>query len=70
MPKVVWLQGALAYILDKKADGLEAAQNIDEVIADIYLPFEIFEKYKGYSTAVEINPNYLMPKQVQTACRS
>ena len=59
-------KAALAYIMDKKADGLEAAQNIDEVIAEIYLPFEIFEKYKGYSTAVEINPNYLMPKQVQT----
>ena len=59
-------KGALAYIMDKKAEGLEAAQNIDEVIAEIYLPFEIFEKYKDYSTAVEINPNYLMPKQVQT----
>ena len=59
-------KGALAFILDHKADKLEAAQNIDEVIAEIYLPFEIFEKYKDYTTAVEINPNYLMPKQVQT----
>ena len=59
-------KGALAFILDHKADKLEAAQNIDEVIAEIYLPFEIFEKYKDYTSAVEINPNYLMPKQVQT----
>ena len=59
-------KGALAFILDHKTDKLEAAQNIDEVIAEIYLPFEIFEKYKGYTTAPEINPNYLMPKQVQT----
>jgi adenylylsulfate reductase subunit A len=59
-------KGALAFILDHKADKLEAAQNIDEVIAEIYLPFELFEKYKDYTTAVEINPNYLMPKQVQT----
>ena len=59
-------KGALAFILDHKADKLEAAQNIDEVIAEIYLPFEIFEKYKDYTTAAEINPNYLMPKQVQT----
>lgn len=59
-------KGAIAYILDKKGDGLEAAQNIDDVIAEIYLPFEIYEKYKDYSTAPEINPNYLMPKQVQT----
>ncbi len=59
-------KGALAFILDHKADKLEAAQNIDDVIAEIYLPFEIFEKYKDYTSAVEINPNYLLPKQVQT----
>jgi adenylylsulfate reductase subunit A len=59
-------KGALAFIVDHKADKLEAAQNIDEVIAEIYLPFEIFEKYKDYTSAVEINPNYLLPKQVQT----
>jgi adenylylsulfate reductase subunit A len=59
-------KGALAFILDHKNDKLEAAQNIDEVIAEIYLPFEIYEKYKDYTSAPEINPNYLMPKQVQT----
>ncbi|MDP1760726.1 MAG: adenylyl-sulfate reductase subunit alpha, partial [Deltaproteobacteria bacterium] len=59
-------KGALAFIVDHKADKLEAAQNIDEVIAEIYLPFEIYEKYKGYTSAPEINPNYLLPKQVQT----
>jgi adenylylsulfate reductase subunit A len=59
-------KGALAFILDHKDDKLEAAQNIDEVIAEIYLPFEIYEKYKNYTSAPEINPNYLQPKQVQT----
>jgi adenylylsulfate reductase subunit A len=59
-------KGAIAFILDHKNDKLEAAQNIDEVIAEIYLPFEIYEKYKDYTSAPEINPNYLMPKQVQT----
>jgi len=59
-------KGALAFIVDHKADKLEAAQNIDEVIAEIYLPFEIYEKYKNYTSAPDINPNYLMPKQVQT----
>ena len=59
-------KGAMAFILDHKDDKLEAAQNIDEVIAEIYTPFEIYEKYKTYTTAPEINPNYLLPKQVQT----
>jgi adenylylsulfate reductase subunit A len=59
-------KGAIAFILDHKDDKLEAAQDIDEVIAEIYLPFEIYEKYKDYTSAPEINPNYLLPKQVQT----
>jgi len=59
-------KGAVAFIVDHKNDKLEAAQNIDEVIAEIYLPFEIYEKYKDYTSAPEINPNYLLPKQVQT----
>ena len=59
-------KAAIAFILDHKADKLEAAQNIDEVIAEIYLPFEIFEKYKDYTSAPDINPNYLRPRQVQT----
>ena len=37
-------KGALAFILDHKNDKLEAAQNIDEVIAEIYLPFEIYRE--------------------------
>ncbi len=59
-------KGAIAFILDHKDDKLEAAQNIDEVLAEIYLPFEIYEKYKDYTTAPDINPNYLRPKQVQS----
>jgi adenylylsulfate reductase subunit A len=59
-------KAAIAFILDHKADKLEAAQNIDDVIGQIYLPYEIFEKYKNYTSAPDINPNYLRPKQVQT----
>ncbi len=59
-------KGAIAFILDHKDDKLEPAKNIDEVLAEIYLPFEIYEKYKDYTTAPDINPNYLRPKQVQS----
>jgi adenylylsulfate reductase subunit A len=59
-------KGAIAFILDHKDDKLEAAQNVDDVIAEIYTPFEIYEKYKDYTSAPEINPNYLIPKQVQS----
>ncbi|MDI6854342.1 MAG: adenylyl-sulfate reductase subunit alpha [Deltaproteobacteria bacterium] len=59
-------KAAIAFILDHKDDKLEAAQNIDDLLGEIYLPFEIYEKYKNYTSAPEINPNYLLPKQVQS----
>ena len=59
-------KAAMAFILDHKDDKLEAAQDIDEVLEQIYLPFEIFEKYKNYTSAPDINPNYLRPKQIQS----
>ena len=59
-------KAAIAFILDHKDDKLEAAQNIDDVLGEIYLPFEIYEKYKNYTSAPEINPNYMLPKQVQS----
>jgi|UniRef100_A0A7C5EP71 adenylylsulfate reductase subunit A len=58
-------KGALAFILDHKDDKLEPAQNIDDVLAEIYLPMEIFGKYKNYTSAPDINPYYLRPKHVQ-----
>ncbi|MBW1992000.1 MAG: adenylyl-sulfate reductase subunit alpha [Deltaproteobacteria bacterium] len=58
-------KAALAFILDHKDDQLEPAQNIDDVLAEIYLPFEIYEKYKNYTSHPDVNPNYLRPKQVQ-----
>jgi adenylylsulfate reductase, subunit A len=59
-------KAAIAFILDHKDDKLEAAQNIDDVLGEIYLPFEIFEKHKNYTSAPDINPNYLRPAQVQS----
>jgi len=59
-------KAAIAFILDHKDDKLEPGQNIDEVIAEIFLPFEIYEKYKNYTTAPDINPHYLRPKQIQS----
>jgi hypothetical protein len=46
--EAAWPPRALAFILDCKADKLEAAQNIDEVIAESTC-FELFE-YKDTTT--------------------
>ncbi len=40
-------------------------QNADELAGEIYLPFEVYEKYKTYSTAPEVSPHYIKPKMLQ-----
>ncbi len=35
-----------------------------ELAAEIYRPFEIYEKYKTYSTDPNINPNFIKPRQL------
>jgi adenylylsulfate reductase subunit A len=40
-------------------------KNTDELAGEIFLPFEVYEKYKTYSTAPEVNPHYIKPKMVQ-----
>ena len=58
-------KSAIAFIIDHKDDKLEFARDVDEVIAEIYLPFEIYEKYKNYTTDPAVNPNYIKPRHLQ-----
>ncbi len=58
-------KGAIAFILENKDFKPTVSKSADELAGEIYLPFEVYEKYKTYSTAPEINPNYIKPKMVQ-----
>jgi len=43
-------KSALAYILDHPDYKPTPKMSLDEIAAELYLPFEIYEKYKTYST--------------------
>jgi adenylylsulfate reductase subunit A len=58
-------KSGLAFILDNKDFKPTMTKSADELAAEIYMPFEIYEKYKTYSTAPEVNPNYIKPKMLQ-----
>jgi adenylylsulfate reductase subunit A len=58
-------KAAIAYILDNAGYKPNPKQSAEEVAAEIYLPFELYEKYKTYTTAPEINPNYISGKALQ-----
>ena len=58
-------KAALAYILDHADYKPAPKMSLDEIAAELYLPFEIYEKYKVYTTDPTINPNYIGPKALQ-----
>jgi len=55
----------VAFVLDNMGYTPTLTTTAEDAAKELYLPFEIFEKYKNYTTAADINPNYLRPKQAQ-----
>ena len=55
-------KAAIAYVLDNAGYKPTPKQSADEIVADLYLPFELYEKYKVYTTDPAINPNYIRSK--------
>jgi adenylylsulfate reductase subunit A len=56
---------AIRFVLDNKDFKPTVNKNADELAGEIYLPFEVYEKHKTYSTAPEVNPHYIKPKMLQ-----
>ena len=53
------------YALDNKDWKPELDTPVDELVSDIYQPVKTFLEYKDYSTAIDVNPNYITPKMLQ-----
>jgi len=58
-------KAAIALILDEPNFKPTITKSNDEISGELYLPYEVFEKYKVYSTDPLINPNYIRPKMLQ-----
>ncbi len=58
-------KAALALILDEPNFKPTVSKSADEIAGELYLPFEVYEKYKTLSTDPFINPNYIRPKMLQ-----
>jgi len=53
------------YALDHKDWKPELDAPVDQLVADIYKPVKTFLEHKDYSTAIDVNPNYITPKMLQ-----
>jgi adenylylsulfate reductase subunit A len=56
---------AIRFCMDNESFKPTVNMNADELAGEIYLPFEVYEKYKTYSTATDVNPHYIKPKMLQ-----
>jgi adenylylsulfate reductase subunit A len=56
---------AIRFCMDNADFKPTVNMNADELAGELYLPFEVYEKYKTYSTAPEVNPHYIKPKMLQ-----
>ncbi|MCL5959646.1 MAG: adenylyl-sulfate reductase subunit alpha [Chloroflexi bacterium] len=55
-------KAAVAFVHDNPNAPAADGGKIESLAAEVARPLETFEKYKGASTAEDVNPNYLLPK--------
>ena len=53
------------FALDNKDWKPELDTPVDDLVAEIYQPVKTYLEHKDYSTAIDINPNYITPKMLQ-----
>jgi adenylylsulfate reductase subunit A len=58
-------KACIAYILDNPDFAPTPRKTADEMAAELYMPFETYEKSKTYSTDPSVNPNYIKPDMLQ-----
>jgi adenylylsulfate reductase subunit A len=58
-------KSAIAFILDNMDYKPVLKEKVDDLVAEAYLPFELFEKYKTYTTTPNVNPHYIKPDMFQ-----
>ena len=56
-------KAAVSYVADNPDAPSVNEANVRSIQETIWAPLETFEKHKGATTAEEINPNYMTPKQ-------
>jgi adenylylsulfate reductase subunit A len=53
------------YCLDNKDLKVELDTSVEQLVEDIYRPVRTYLEFKDYTTAIDVNPNYITPKMLQ-----
>ncbi|AWP24417.1 adenylyl-sulfate reductase subunit alpha [Acidiferrobacter sp. SPIII_3] len=58
-------KGMVKFALDNKDWVPELDTPVNELVEEIYRPVRTFLEHKDYTTAIDINPNYITPRMLQ-----
>ena len=58
-------KGMIKFVMDNKDHKPEMARTAPELVDEIYRPVKTYLEHKNYTTAIDINPNYITPKMLQ-----
>ena len=58
-------QNMVSWVLDHKDYKPESSETADDLAYEIFKPMETYAEHSGYSTAPDINPNYIKPNMFQ-----
>jgi adenylylsulfate reductase subunit A len=61
-------KSCVSWVMDNEGHTPAISEHVDELVAEMYLPLEIYFKYHGNTTApenVDVNPNYIRPRSLQ-----
>ncbi|MEQ1593291.1 MAG: adenylyl-sulfate reductase subunit alpha [Thiobacillaceae bacterium] len=53
------------YCIDNKDWKPELDASVDQLVEEIYKPVRTYLEHKDYTTAIDVNPNYITPKMLQ-----
>ncbi len=53
------------FVLDNQKWSPELDRSVDELVAEVVRPARNFLEHKDYSTAIDVNPNYITPRMLQ-----
>ncbi len=53
------------FVMDNKDWKPELDTPVDDLVKEIYAPVQTFLEHKDYTTAIDVNPNYITPKMLQ-----
>ena len=59
------IKAMIKFVIDNKDHKPELDTSVDELMAEIYRPVRNFLEHKDYTTAIDVNPNYITPRMLQ-----